>query len=61
MFGREIWDKLLECIFENFDIAQEKRGQSQNFKNHEGDLFQKLPEPNMLLPVNHIKPTKTLY
>ena len=61
MFGRPIWDKLLECIFENFDIAQEKLGQSQNFKNHEVDLFQKLPEPNMLLPVNHIKPTKTLY
>ena len=22
MFGRAIWDKLPECIFENFDIAR---------------------------------------
>ena len=25
MFGRAIWDKLRECIFENFVIAQVKR------------------------------------
>ena len=27
MFGRAIWDKLPECIFENFEIAQVKRVQ----------------------------------
>ena len=32
MFGRTIWDKLRECIFENFEIAQVKRGQFQNFQ-----------------------------
>ena len=32
MFGRSIWDKLPVCIFKNLEI----------FKNHEGDLFQKL-------------------
>ena len=32
MFGRTIWDKLSECIFENFEIAQEKRGQYQTFQ-----------------------------
>ena len=26
MFGRAIWNKLPECVFENFEIAQEKRG-----------------------------------
>ena len=25
MFGRAIWDKLPECIFENFEIAQVKQ------------------------------------
>ena len=33
------WDKLPECIFENFEIAQEKREQFQNFKI--------LPNPNI--------------
>ena len=31
MFGRAIWDKLPECIFENFEITRVKRGQFQNF------------------------------
>ena len=43
MFGRAIWDKMPECIFENFEIARVKRGQFRN----DGDLSQKLPEPNM--------------
>ena len=47
MFGRAIWNKLPKCIFENFEIARVQRGQFQNFKNYEGDLFQKLHEPNM--------------
>ena len=32
MFGRAIWDKLPECIIENFEIAQVKRKKFQNFK-----------------------------
>ena len=32
MFGRAIWDKLPESIFENFKIAQAKRWQFQNFQ-----------------------------
>ena len=35
MFERTIWDKVLECIFENFEISI-----SKFFKNHEGDLCQ---------------------
>ena len=32
MFGTKIWDKLLESIIENFEIAWVKRGQFQNFQ-----------------------------
>ena len=32
MFGRAIWEKLTEYIFENFDIARVKRGQFQIFQ-----------------------------
>ena len=32
MFRRAIWDKLLESIFENFEIARVERGQSQSFR-----------------------------
>ena len=45
MFGRAILHKLPECIFENFEIVRENEGNFKIFKNHEGDLFQKLPEP----------------
>ena len=47
-FRKAIWDKLPICIFENFEIALVKREQFQNLqKNHDGDLSQKSPEPNM--------------
>ena len=36
MFERAIWDKLPECIFENFKIARVKRGQFQNFQKSRG-------------------------
>ena len=58
MFGRAIWDEFPECIFENFEIA---RVNFKIFKNHEGDLFQKPPKPNMWLLVNHMKPKNTLH
>ena len=32
MFGRAISDKLPECLFENFDIAQGNREQYQSFQ-----------------------------
>ena len=56
MFERSVWDKLPECIFENFEIARLRRGLFKIFKNHEGDLSQKLPEPSMRLLLNHTKP-----
>ena len=43
MFGREIWDKLPECTFENFEIARGSEGNSKFSKNREGDFSQKLP------------------
>ena len=36
MFGRAIWDKWNEYIFENFEIAPVKRGQFQNFQKSQG-------------------------
>ena len=51
---KAIWDKLPEYIFENFEIAQVIRGLLLNQK---GDLSQKLPEPSLLLLVNHGQPT----
>ena len=36
MFGGVIWDKMPECIFENLEIAQVKRGQFQNFQKSRG-------------------------
>ena len=33
MFGRAIWDKLPECIFEYFEIAEVKRGKRGQFQN----------------------------
>ena len=36
MFVRAIRDKLLEDIFENFEIARVKRGQFQNFQKSRG-------------------------
>ena len=47
MFGRAIWNKFSEFIFENFEIARVKRGNFKFFKHHAGDVSQKLPEPNM--------------
>ena len=41
MFGRAIWDKLPECIFENAGVKRNFK----IFKNHEGNLSQKSPEP----------------
>ena len=36
MLGRAIWDKLPERISENFEIAQVKREQFQNFQKSRG-------------------------
>ena len=46
ILGGTIWDKLLECIFENFQIARVKRGQFKFFKNHERNLSQKSLKTN---------------
>ena len=48
MLGRTTWGKSPALIFENFEIAQVKRGQFQIFKNHECDLSQMFPKRNMI-------------
>ena len=42
MFGREIWEELPECIFENFKIARVKREQFQNFQKYQGWFIPKI-------------------
>ena len=61
MFGRAIWDKLPECIYENFEIAWVKRGQFQNFQKSREWFILKIARWNMWLLVNNTKPTSTLY
>ena len=50
MFQRAIWVKLPECISENYEVAQVKWGQFQNFQISQGWFNQKIA-----------KPTNTLY
>ena len=42
MFGRAIWDKLPECIFEDFEIAGVKRGLFKKLKNSRGWFIPKI-------------------
>ena len=43
MFGKAIWYKLPEYVFENFETARLKQGQFKNFqKHHEGGFFTKV-------------------
>ena len=44
MLGREICDKLPECIFENFEIARVKRGQFQNFQKLRGRFIPQIAQ-----------------
>ena len=48
MVGRTIWDKLLGCIFKDFDMLDLNEGNFKIFKIHVGDLYPKLPKPNMV-------------
>ena len=47
MFEGAIWDKLSKCIFEIYKLAEKNEGNFKIYKNHEGDLPQKLSEPNL--------------
>ena len=47
VFEKATWDKLLWCIFENFEIARVKCGQFQNFQKLYGRF----------IPKNHPKQT----
>ena len=47
MVGRTIWDKLLGCIFKDFDMLDLNEGNFKIFKIHVGDLSPELPKPNV--------------
>ena len=32
LFGRVIWDKLSECVFEKLEVARVKQGKFQSFQ-----------------------------
>ena len=49
MFGRAIWDKLLECIFENFEIATVIQGQFQNFQKSQGWFISKIVQTKYVI------------
>ena len=49
MFERAIWDKLPECIFENFKIARVKRGQFQNFQKSWGLFTPKIARTKLVI------------
>ena len=57
MIGRTIWDKLPECIFENFEIAHVK----QKFLKSQGSFVAKIARTKPVLLVNHTKSTIDLY
>ena len=61
MFGRAICYKLLECIFENFEIAGILKFSKITWILYPNNCPNQLPRPNMRLLVNHIKPTNILY
>ena len=42
MFGRTIWDKLPQCIIENFEIARVKSMKCQNFQKSRGWFMPKI-------------------
>ena len=42
MFGRAIWNKLHDCIFENLEIAQVKPGQFHYFQKSRGSFISKI-------------------
>ena len=42
MFGRVIWHKLPQCIFENFKIGRVKQGQFQNFSKITRVIYPKI-------------------
>ena len=42
LFERGIWNKLSECIFEDFETARVKRGQFQNFQKSRGLFIPKI-------------------
>ena len=60
MFRRAIWDKLPESILKILKLPQKNEGNFKIFKNHEGDLSENSPEPNMRQLVNHTKSTNTV-
>ena len=49
------------AFFKILKVPEWNKDNSKFFTNHKGYLFQKSPETNMWLLVNHTKPTKTLY
>ena len=62
MLGRAIWNKLPQCIFENFENVRVKRREFQIFQNLRGWFIAKIARNKHVITnkVNHTKPIKTV-
>ena len=49
MFESGTWDKLLYCIFENFEIALVKQGQIQSFEKSWGWFIPKITQARQVI------------
>ena len=59
--GRRLRINFPSSFLKMLKLSEKSESNFKIFKNHEGDLSQKLRKPNMWLLVNHTKPTNTFY
>ena len=59
MFVRAIWNKLLDCIFESFEIARVKQGQFEDFQKSQGWFSPKITRTKHVITINHRKTINT--
>ena len=60
-FGGRLGINFPSSSLKMLKLSEKSKSNFKIFKNHEGDLSQKLRKPNMWLLVNHTKPTNTFY
>ena len=51
MFGRVIWDKLPECIFESVEIERVKQGRFEDIQKSRGWFIPKITQTKRVVTV----------